>query len=562
MKEGCDCVSHPLISIERCGLVGNTEDYLDSLLNSINNSNMAGKSPKTDDAFEDADEAFRRFEREQEYKREQRRKKAEEQRRENEFLREFEGELYQEDTDDFLQQFELELEAEKGDDLDRGAVDDEDFFENLEGIVSGASGEKKTETDVEQAEADREPSIPAGELSEGTLENSETGAGEEAPLFEELLEGGEDGQQPEFASEELMPEGENGDDDLLNLLSGLDDDGELSEIGDLLKADEENMELEGSSLGDLMVDTIDGDGFTGIMQEEAKPSGNEAGEKKGKKKKKKEKKGFFAKLSSALFGEDESQESTENIVVPEAEDLENISEENLQILKELEAAEQENASKEAEGKKGRKKKKDKKEKKEKKPKEKKERKKREKKVKEPKPPKEVDNTPPLPRVPVILIFLMAFSILLLVLLTIKGTGRSSYIDTAKQAMETGDYVKAYGELSGLELKDSEQDLYEKVEAMALVQEQYNAYLVMMSENKYSMALDALIRGIGRCDSNLATAQKYGLESEMNKLKTQLTEALDNQFGMTEEEAKELYSIRDREDYSRQIEKKISAMNLE
>lgn len=537
--------------------MGNTEDYLDSLLNSINNSNMSGKNQKTDDFFEDADEAFRRFEREQEYKREQRKKREEEQRRENEFLREFEGELSEEDTDDFLQQFELELQSEEGNDFNGGAANDTDFFENLEGIVSGASKEEREEKTTE-------PAVTIGTAEVKEEASSLGDALEEEPMIENLFgaSGEETAKEPESAPEELMPEGEGGDEDLLNLLSGLGDDEDISEIGDLLKADEEHLEVEDSSLGDIMVDTITGDGFTESPRREEEPSPKETKAEKNKKEKgkKEKKKGFFAKLSSALFGEEENEEGLNDVVVPEAEDLENISEENLQILKELEAAEQQNAAKEDEGKKGKGKKK-KKEKKEKKPKEKKERKKREKKVKEPKPPKEVDNTPPLPKKPVILIFLMAFSILLLVLLTIKGTGRSSYIDAAKQAMENGEYVEAYSELNGLELKESEQDLFEKIEAMALVQEQYDAYLTMMGADKYSLALDALVRGIGRYDSHLETAQKYGLEKEMNQMKDQLTEALQNQFGMSQEEARELYDIKDREDYSIQIEQKINAMNL-
>ena len=55
--------------------MANTEDYLDSLLNSINNTNMSGKKSKSysgSDPYDNASEAFRKFEREQEYKREQR----------------------------------------------------------------------------------------------------------------------------------------------------------------------------------------------------------------------------------------------------------------------------------------------------------------------------------------------------------------------------------------------------------------------------------------------------------------------------------------------------------
>ena len=63
--------------------MGNTEDYLDSLLNSINNSNMSEKPQRTEGPVEDSDESFRRFVREQEIKREQRKKKEEERQRES-----------------------------------------------------------------------------------------------------------------------------------------------------------------------------------------------------------------------------------------------------------------------------------------------------------------------------------------------------------------------------------------------------------------------------------------------------------------------------------------------
>ena len=163
--------------------MANTEDYLDSLLNSINNTNMSGKKSKSysgSDPYDNASEAFRKFEREQEYKREQRKKREEEQR----FLQEFEGELEQEDVDDFLRQFELELAEEEeneanesvntqssvdenagniadmvsnavenstagssatseqtvsGDTQAAAQVDNAEFFENLEEIVSDAS---------------------------------------------------------------------------------------------------------------------------------------------------------------------------------------------------------------------------------------------------------------------------------------------------------------------------------------------------------------------------------------------------------------------------------------
>lgn len=544
--------------------MANTEDYLDSLLNSINNTNMSGKKSKSysgSDPYDNASEAFRKFEREQEYKREQRKKREEEQR----FLQEFEGELEQEDVDDFLRQFELELAEEEeneanesvntqsyvdenagniadmvsnavenstagssatseqtvsGDTQAAASADNAEFFENLEEIVSDASAN------------DTDQGTPQGTSKQGEMSGvSDEGAAQEAQSSE-----------PEYAEEEPIGELDSANADLLELLNGVEGDADLSEIGDLLNADSNDITLQetGAAYDEGVKAASSGSAATGTKEKAD-----------DEKKKPKKKKGFFAKLAATLFGEEESTD-VEHVEVPESQDLENISDENLQILKELEAAEQAGAAKEDKKQAKKDKKKAKKEKKEKEPKEKK--------VKEPKP-EEPDNTPPLPKKPVILIFLMAFSILALVLLMMKLSGKNSYIDTAKQAMDNGEYVEAYEQLSGLNLKGNDQKLYKEVSTMAAVQEQYQAYLTLMGADKYDLALDALVRGIGRYDKGLDNAKKYGREGEMNHLKDQLEEALDQQFGMSTDDARKLYKIKDREEYSKEIQKIIQKMNL-
>lgn len=588
--------------------MSNTEDYLDSLLNNINSVNMTGKnqpSREEDISTAKSEEIIRRYKQEQEYKREKEQKREEERRREQEFLNTFEEELSEEEADDFLHQFELELEAEDGN--SREPIEEQEkqagFFENIEGIVESISGSREPakqpeaskeklvqgafeeerltqnesqflsdvlgpEVELEEVvsnniqqdvlgehEEEKEPTEKAAEEAVSVSEEIPVEELTEEELIEELspedLEeklGSQDEEQPkelEYATEEAMEEGETGDEDLLDLLSDMQDDEDISEIGDLLKADQENIELEESGLETPMAE--------GLSQPTGGNSGEETEEAAGK-----EKKGLIGKLADMLFGDDEEEtKASEDVVVPEMGDLENISEENLEILKELESAEKVAAPEEPEGKK-KKRKREKKEKKEKKPKEKKERKKREKK---PKPPKEKDNTPPLPKKPVILIFLMAASILVLVLLMSKLIGYTSSISAAKDAMDNADYIEAYKELSGLELKKADKKLYTKAEAMASVQEQHDAYLTLMSAGEYEMALDALVRGVGRYDAKLATAKKYGLEKQLNVIEAEIEDALDTQFDMTADDARELYSIRKRKDYSMRIQEIIEELNL-
>ena len=388
---------------------------------------------------------------------------------------------------------------------------------------------------------DNDQGTPQGTSKQGEMSGvSDEGAAQEAQSSE-----------PEYVEEEPIGELDSANADLLELLNGVEGDADLSEIGDLLNADSNDITLQetGAAYDEGVKAASSGSAATGTKEKAD-----------DEKKKPKKKKGFFAKLAATLFGEEEEPTDVEHVEVPESQDLENISDENLQILKELEAAEQAGAAKEDKKQAKKDKKKAKKEKKEKEPKEKKPRKKREKKVKEPKP-EEPDNTPPLPKKPVILIFLMAFSILALVLLMMKLSGKNSYIDTAKQAMDNGEYVEAYEQLSGLNLKGNDQKLYEEVSTMAAVQEQYQAYLTLMGADKYDLALDALVRGIGRYDKGLDNAKKYGREGEMNHLKDQLEEALDQQFGMSTDDARKLYKIKDREEYSKEIQKIIQKMNL-
>ncbi len=262
-----------------------------------------------------------------------------------------------------------------------------------------------------------------------------------------------------------------------------------------------------------------------------------------------------------MFGEEESTD-VEHVEVPESQDLENISDENLQILKELEAAEQrQELQKRIRNRRKRTRRKPRKRRKKKSQRKRNQERSGKKKVKGAKNRKSRTIRLHFRKKPVILIFLMAFSILALVLLMMKLSGKNSYIDTAKQAMDNGEYVEAYEQLSGLNLKGNDQKLYKEVSTMAAVQEQYQAYLTLMGADKYDLALDALVRGIGRYDKGLDNAKKYGREGEMNHLKDQLEEALDQQFGMSTDDARKLYKIKDREEYSKEIQKIIQKMNL-
>ena len=265
------------------------------------------------------------------------------------------------------------------------------------------------------------------------------------------------------------------------------------------------------------------------------------------------KKGFFAKLAKLLFGDDELEDEEASAAQAEPVITE-MSMEDMDILKELEGS--------SDGKKEKKEKKKKeKKKKEKAPKQPKEKKVKPKKEKKPKPPAEPDNTPPLPKVPVILVFVMAASILVLVLAGTHLVGYSNSFSDADQAFAEGRYSDAFQAVAGEKVKEKDTDTYEKYRITAMVYAEYEAYESMMDAKVYDMALDSLIRTVQRYDRYLQDAETYGCRGEFDKIESAAETALQQDFGLTAEDARTMYAMSDKETYSREIYKALEKAGL-
>lgn len=265
------------------------------------------------------------------------------------------------------------------------------------------------------------------------------------------------------------------------------------------------------------------------------------------------KKGFFAKLAKLLFGDDELEDEEASAAQAEPVITE-MSMEDMDILKELEGS--------SDGKKEKKEKKKKeKKKKEKAPKQPKEKKVKPKKEKKPKPPAEPDNTPPLPKVPVILVFVMAASILVLVLAGTHLVGYSNSFSDADQAFAEGRYSDAFQAVAGEKVKEKDTDTYEKYRITAMVYAEYEAYESMMNAKVYDMALDSLIRTVQRYDKYLQDAETYGCRGELDKIESAAETALQQDFGLTAEDARTMYALSDKETYSREIYKALEKAGL-
>lgn len=552
-----------------------SEDYLDDLLNSVSDANRRNNKKDIENLIQSMnEEAAKPRERE---------KKTVEKKHEDYsgtgFLREFEQELATGAADDFLQEFEMELDEEASNQADIDVNEDQTSDVEEASAISQPEASNQME-EAEQSEETnqlRDASEPIS--SEGTdmatdgsapsdmmedvddimdavrkkvgdsgeeehMDTSKTpeddASEEEEPLgFFDTLDEDSAAEIPEASKTESEEEEPllSEDDDAINLMDMLSGDADLSDIGDLLKADENGEELEHSEDGDSEVQ----DEFERLGSIEELKDLKEA-------KAKRKKQGFFSKIMSVLFGPDEEEDDTK---IAEDDSLGSISSENREILKEMDADE-------GAGKKG------KKEKKKKEKKEKKEKAKKEKapKVKKEKPPKEIDRTPPLPKKPVILIFIMALSVLILILLGSSNLQYGQDMQQAKDDFASGSYVTAFQTIAGSSVKGKDENFYKKAQVLASIQREYQSYESLSGINENEMALDALIRGYGRCVDGADLAQEYEITDEMAGLKDQILQQLSDHFGVSEEKAAELHAMTKRTDYTKAIQEILAAAGLE
>ncbi len=478
--------------------MGETEDYLDGLLDSV-----------VKEAKENGES------------------KGDSMQSEEEFMKDFENEIASDgNEDDFLKQFEKEIDSDPS---DKGNANDDLFFENVNDIVDGVKQEMQDKAQTEDSTDDLDALV------------KEAAAKEEAVAEEE--------KQVDH------------DQDLMDLLKS--EDG-LSDIGDMLNADEAGESIEDDGLSGF-------DDISEVSEDDEKPEETEAETAAEKPKKE----GFFAKLGKILFGEDEDEEekpeekvSLGRTTMPDIEDL---TDENLQILQSLEgtpeAAEEPQEKEPTPEEIKAKKKEEKKKKKEEKQKHTKEKnaqtpkKPKKERPKKEKLPKEPDLTPPLPKVPVILIFIMAASFFALVMIATNLLGYSNSFTEAADAYSKGNYEEAYQQVAGVNVKEADSGEYEKYKIVATIDSEYKAYESLMQGEVYDMALDSLIRAIGRCDKYEQDAATYGCAGEVEKIKAQAVEALAI-FGISEEDAMNLYDIVDRKEYSKGIYNVLTAAGLE
>ena len=257
---------------------------------------------------------------------------------------------------------------------------------------------------------------------------------------------------------------------------------------------------------------------------------------------KKEKKGFFAKLLDLFTEEDEEEEDADQL---------QLSDENKQILEEMDKG--------GKKKKGKKEKKPKKEKQPKPKKPAKEKKKKEKPEKEDQPAVPEKKLSPKKIIPIVAVCITLGVVILLlsnflVDYTAKRSGREAYY--------AGDYQTCYQNLMGKELDETEQVMYSQSESILTIRMWLREYEVFVNEGSELEALDSLLQAVRDYPTLLDYATQWNAQDEVSTSFQDILNILSQKYQLSQDEAQRIADISDNVEYTKNVMLVLQKLGLE
>lgn len=138
---------------------------------------------------------------------------------------------------------------------------------------------------------------------------------------------------------------------------------------------------------------------------------------------------------------------------------------------------------------------------------------------------------------------------------IVGTDVFSYRTSVSRATDyfnEDEYEAAYMELHGLDLKEKDQELYEKVRMVMFVDKELSSFENYTGIRMYPEALHSLLKGLEKYDSHVEEAVALDVTEDYDKLRNRILKELSEEYDLTEEEAYGLIGIEDQAAYSKEV----------
>lgn len=176
-----------------------------------------------------------------------------------------------------------------------------------------------------------------------------------------------------------------------------------------------------------------------------------------------------------------------------------------------------------------------------------------KKPKKERAPKEPDEVIPI-SLPFLLFFLSMG--VLLVLGVVFGGNYYNYqtkVNRATTYYVDQNFGKAYDELYGLSMKKGDEYFFQQVQTVTYVYRNYEAYQNLAELGNYQDALDSLLNGVKMFDKYKDSArEEYNCFENLNTVLGWITAELNDVYGITESEAREINLLGKGEDYSYKV----------
>lgn len=139
-----------------------------------------------------------------------------------------------------------------------------------------------------------------------------------------------------------------------------------------------------------------------------------------------------------------------------------------------------------------------------------------------------------------LLVLIAFCATIIASIMLLSTFLPEYADTknARNAFYKGDYDEVYKLLYDKRLKSNDLIMFNRAKIVLKLERKLQSYENNMALNKELEALDALMQGV-KCYYDLSDEEVYGVEKELDAFYQQICTILENNYGITPEEAVEI-----------------------
>lgn len=134
----------------------------------------------------------------------------------------------------------------------------------------------------------------------------------------------------------------------------------------------------------------------------------------------------------------------------------------------------------------------------------------------------------------------------------RGFSYSRSIAKATEYFGIQRYNEAYNEVRGVDVKEDDQEIYDKIITVMYVNKQLNSYNNYYGLKMYPEALDSLLKGLKRYEEYISYAKELGIESDMDYVKGQILGELKEMYQISEEEAYQIMEAGDQEVYSRLV----------